>query len=123
MKKDFTKMSHEELLVNLESLVIRFVKEDDMGYNTDKTNEQIETVKDEILSAKENYIKTFSSTWTVDDLNFSSKTVATLKKNRVHTLEDVLNISEDSISQMKGITIAVRRDINSVKECFGYELI
>ena len=80
-------------------------------------------VKDEILSAKENYIKTFSSTWTVDDLNFSSKTVATLKKNRVHTLEDVLNISEDSISQMKGITIAARRDINLVKECFGYELI
>ena len=49
MKKDFTKMSHEELLVNYESLIIRFCKEDDMGYNTDKTNEQIETVKDEIL--------------------------------------------------------------------------
>lgn len=49
MKKDFTRMSHEELLVNLESLIIRFVKEDDMGYNTDKTNEQIETVKSEIL--------------------------------------------------------------------------
>lgn len=49
MKKDFTKMSHEELLVNLESLLIKFCKEDDMGYNTDKTNEQIETVKSEIL--------------------------------------------------------------------------
>lgn len=47
--KNVTRMSHEELLINLESLVIRFVKEDDMGYNTDKTNEQIETVKDEIL--------------------------------------------------------------------------
>lgn len=47
--KNVTRMSHEELLINLESLVIRFCKEDDMGYNTDKTNEQIETVKDEIL--------------------------------------------------------------------------
>lgn len=49
MKKDFTRMTNEELLVQYESLMIRFVKEDDMGYNTDKTNEQIETVKDEIL--------------------------------------------------------------------------
>lgn len=49
MKKDFTRMSHEELLINLESLIIRFCKEDDMGYCTDKTNEQIETVKSEIL--------------------------------------------------------------------------
>ena len=49
MKKDFTRMTNEDLLINLESLVIRFVKEDDMGMNTDKTNEQIETVKSEIL--------------------------------------------------------------------------
>ena len=47
--KDFSKMGNEELLVQYESLVIRFVKEDDMGYCTDKTNEQIETVKWEIL--------------------------------------------------------------------------
>lgn len=47
--KNVTIMENEELLINLESLFIRFVKEDDMGYNTDKTNEQIETIKAEIL--------------------------------------------------------------------------
>ena len=47
--KDISKMENEELLVWYESLMIRFVKEDDMGYNTDKTNEQIETIKAEIL--------------------------------------------------------------------------
>ena len=49
MKKDFTKMSHEELLIQYESLMIKFVKEDDFGLDVTKTNEQIETVKDEIL--------------------------------------------------------------------------
>lgn len=48
--KNVTKMSHEELLIQYESLMIRFVKEDDMGLNTDKTNMQIEEVKDEILT-------------------------------------------------------------------------
>ena len=47
--KDISKMENEELLVGYESLMIRFVKEDDMGLNTDKTNEQIETIKYEIL--------------------------------------------------------------------------
>lgn len=47
--KDISKMENEELLVWYESLMIRFVKEDDMKLNTDKTNEQIETVKWEIL--------------------------------------------------------------------------
>lgn len=47
--KNVTKMSHEELLIQYESLMIRFVKEDDMGLNTDKTNMQIEEVKDELL--------------------------------------------------------------------------
>lgn len=49
MKKDFTRMTNEDLLVNLESLIIKFVKEDDFGLDVTKTNEQIETVKDEIL--------------------------------------------------------------------------
>ena len=47
--KNVTKMSHEELLIQYESLMIRFVKEDDLGLNVDKTNMEIETVKDEIL--------------------------------------------------------------------------
>lgn len=47
--KNVTKMSHEELLVQYESLMIRFVKEDDLGLNVDITNMEIETVKDEIL--------------------------------------------------------------------------
>lgn len=47
--KNVTRMENEELLINLESLLIRFVKEDDMGYCTDRTNMEIETVKDEIL--------------------------------------------------------------------------
>lgn len=47
--KDISKMENEELLVWYESLMIRFVKEDDLGLNTDKTNEQIETIKWEIL--------------------------------------------------------------------------
>lgn len=46
---NFTKMSNEDLLIKFESLVIRFVKEDDFGLDVTKTNEQIETVKDEIL--------------------------------------------------------------------------
>ena len=49
MKKDFTRMTNEDLLVNLESLLIKFCKEDDMNLDTTRTNEQIETVKDEIL--------------------------------------------------------------------------
>ena len=47
--KNVTKMSHEELLIQYESLMIRFVKEDDLGLNVDRTNMEIETVKDEIL--------------------------------------------------------------------------
>lgn len=47
--KNVTRMSHEELLIQYESLMIRFVKEDDLGLNVDKTNMEIETVKDEIL--------------------------------------------------------------------------
>lgn len=47
--KNVTKMENEELLIQYESLMIRFVKEDDMGLNVDKTNMEIETVKDEIL--------------------------------------------------------------------------
>ena len=47
--KDFSKMGNEELLVQYESLVIRFVKEDDMNLDTTRTNEQIETIKWEIL--------------------------------------------------------------------------
>ena len=39
----------EDLLVNLESLLIKFCKEDDMNLDTTRTNEQIETVKSEIL--------------------------------------------------------------------------
>lgn len=46
---NFSEMSNEDLLIKLESLVIRFVKEDDFGLDVTKTNEQIETVKDEIL--------------------------------------------------------------------------
>ena len=48
--KNVTKMSNEDLLVAYESLVIRFCKEDDFGVNTDKTNMQIELIKDEILT-------------------------------------------------------------------------
>ena len=47
--KNVTKMENEELLIQYESLMIRFVKEDDLGLNVDKTNMEIETVKDEIL--------------------------------------------------------------------------
>ena len=47
--KNVTRMSHEELLIQYESLMIRFVKEDDMNLDTTRTNEQIETVKDELL--------------------------------------------------------------------------
>ena len=47
--KNVTKMENEELLIQYESLMIRFVKEDDLGLNVDRTNMEIETVKDEIL--------------------------------------------------------------------------
>lgn len=47
--KAIDKMSNEELLVKFECLMIRFVKEDDLGLNTDKTNEQIELIKEEIM--------------------------------------------------------------------------
>lgn len=47
--KNVTRMTNEELLVQYESLMIRFVKEDDMNLDTTLTNEQIETVKDELL--------------------------------------------------------------------------
>lgn len=47
--KNVTRMTNEELLVQYESLMIRFVKEDDMNLDTTRTNEQIETVKDELL--------------------------------------------------------------------------
>lgn len=47
--KTIGKMSNEELLVKFECLMIRFVKEDDFGLNTDKTNEEIEDVKAEIF--------------------------------------------------------------------------
>ena len=48
--KNVTKMSHEDLLIKFESLVIRFVKEDDFGLDVTRTNEEIELVKDEILT-------------------------------------------------------------------------
>ena len=47
--KNVTRMTNEELLVQYESLMIRFVKENDMNLDTTRTNEQIETVKDELL--------------------------------------------------------------------------
>lgn len=47
--KNVTRMTNEELLVQYESLMIRYVKEDDMNLDTTRTNEQIETVKDELL--------------------------------------------------------------------------
>lgn len=49
MKRCIRIMDIEELLVNYESLLIRFVKEDDMNLDTTRTNEEIERIKDEII--------------------------------------------------------------------------
>lgn len=47
--KTIGKMSNDELLVKFECLLIRFCKEDDFGLSTDKTNEEIELIKAEII--------------------------------------------------------------------------
>ena len=48
MKKCLSFMSIEDLLVNYESLLMRFCKEDDMGLNTDTTEDEIDFIKEEI---------------------------------------------------------------------------
>ena len=48
MKKCLSFMSIEDLLVNYESLLMRFCKEDDMGLSTDKTEDEIDFIKEEI---------------------------------------------------------------------------
>ena len=126
LKKDLKSFNFSSKAEELLRRLLVYTTGDLLALTKEKVSERPyirKEVKDEILNAKENFIKTFSFDWTIDDLSLAEKTLATLEKNHVRTLQDVLNISEDTISQMKGITIAVRRDINSVKECFGYELI
>lgn len=48
MKKCLSYMTIEDLLVNYESLIMRFCKEDDFGLSTDKTEDEIEFIKEEI---------------------------------------------------------------------------
>lgn len=48
MKKCLSCMTIEDLLVNYESLIIRFCKEDDFGLSTDKTEDEIDFIKEEI---------------------------------------------------------------------------
>ena len=42
-------MSKEELLNNYESLLIKFIKEDDCGLDTTKTEIKLDTIKNQIL--------------------------------------------------------------------------
>ena len=42
-------MSKEELLIQYETLLIKFIKEDDAGLNTDKTEAKLDAIKKLIL--------------------------------------------------------------------------
>ena len=49
MKKANEVISKEELLNNYESLLIKFIKEDDCGLDTTKTEAKLDTIKKLIL--------------------------------------------------------------------------
>lgn len=117
-------LSHkaEELLRRLHI----YTAGDFLSLTVEKVSERPYTrkdIKEEILNAKQAFIDSFSSDWSIDDLTLSEKTLTVLRRNCVNTLRDLLELSEDRAEKMKGLTIAIKKDINSARARFGYAKI